>query len=136
MKKRGFGLGKYNGVGGKVEEGESVEEAVAREIKEEIEVSVKISDLVKIAEINFQFDQKPDWNQVCHVFLTQKWVDEPRETEEMKPEWFEIEKIPFKKMWIDDPHWLPLVLSGKRIKAEFVFGDNGEKIISEKVEII
>ena len=44
--------------------------------------------------------------------------------------------IPFEKMWIDDPHWLPLVLSGKRIKAEFVFGNNGEKIISEKVEII
>ena len=40
MKKRGFGMGRWNGVGGKVEN-ESIEEAAAREAKEEINVEVK-----------------------------------------------------------------------------------------------
>ena len=35
MKKRGFGAGKYNGFGGKVEAGETIEEAVIRELWEE-----------------------------------------------------------------------------------------------------
>lgn len=35
MKKRGFGMGKYNGFGGKVEAGESIIDAAIRETKEE-----------------------------------------------------------------------------------------------------
>ena len=35
MKKRGFGQGRWNGFGGKVHEGESIEEAMKRELKEE-----------------------------------------------------------------------------------------------------
>ena len=35
-KKRGFGEGKYNGVGGKLEDGETPEEAMIRETEEEI----------------------------------------------------------------------------------------------------
>jgi 8-oxo-dGTP pyrophosphatase MutT (NUDIX family) len=38
MKKRGFGAGFWNGFGGKVKEGESIEEAAKRETKEEIGV--------------------------------------------------------------------------------------------------
>jgi 8-oxo-dGTP pyrophosphatase MutT (NUDIX family) len=37
MKKRGFGAGKWNGVGGKVQEGEDIVVAALREIKEEIQ---------------------------------------------------------------------------------------------------
>jgi 8-oxo-dGTP diphosphatase/2-hydroxy-dATP diphosphatase len=35
MKKRGFGVGRWNGFGGKVENGESIEEAALRELNEE-----------------------------------------------------------------------------------------------------
>ena len=35
MKKRGHGVGKWNGFGGKVEKGETIEEAARRETKEE-----------------------------------------------------------------------------------------------------
>ena len=34
MKKRGFGVGKYNGFGGKVLSGETIEEAALRELQE------------------------------------------------------------------------------------------------------
>ena len=36
MKKRGFGEGKWNGVGGKLDPGETVEQALVRECQEEI----------------------------------------------------------------------------------------------------
>ena len=36
MKKRGFGEGRWNGFGGKVETGETIEEGAKRELKEEI----------------------------------------------------------------------------------------------------
>ena len=45
MKKRGFGVGKWNGFGGKVEPGETVVEAAAREVTEECGYSVKTEDL-------------------------------------------------------------------------------------------
>ncbi|CAM9897292.1 unnamed protein product, partial [Ectocarpus fasciculatus] len=41
MKKRGFGEGKWNGFGGKVESGESVDEAAKRELMEEAGVTAR-----------------------------------------------------------------------------------------------
>ena len=40
MKKRGFGMGKWNGFGGKVDQGESIEGAAKREVFEEAGISV------------------------------------------------------------------------------------------------
>ena len=37
MKKRGFGMGRWNGFGGKVEAGETIEDATRREVGEENE---------------------------------------------------------------------------------------------------
>ena len=45
MKKRGFGAGKWNGFGGKVETGETITEAAVREVKEECGYIVNIEDL-------------------------------------------------------------------------------------------
>ncbi len=39
MKKRGFGSGRWNGVGGKFESGETAEQATIRECQEEIGVT-------------------------------------------------------------------------------------------------
>ena len=36
LKKRGFGSGRWNGFGGKVEEGETIEQATLRELDEEV----------------------------------------------------------------------------------------------------
>lgn len=41
MKKRDFGVGKYNGIGGKLEENETPEMAMLRETKEEINVILR-----------------------------------------------------------------------------------------------
>lgn len=126
MKKRRFGTGKWNGVGGKLLEGENLEDSIIRETREEIEVRVKKEDLEKVGVINFYFNDHLDWNQECHVYLTKRWEGEPVETEEMRPEWFDFDKIPYENMWVDDKHWLPKVLEGKKIKAEFYFNEEGK----------
>ena len=40
MKKRGFGVGKWNGFGGKVQEGETIRECARRETQEECGLEV------------------------------------------------------------------------------------------------
>ena len=127
MKKRGFGEGLWNGVGGKVALGESIKGAAQREALEEVDI--KMVNTTRVATLHFYFPDEPSkkgWNQDVHVFLVKKWTGNLKETEEMKPRWFEFSKIPFKKMWADDPLWLPAVLGGRIIEGWFSFGYNNE----------
>jgi 8-oxo-dGTP diphosphatase/2-hydroxy-dATP diphosphatase len=133
MKKRGFGVGRWNGVGGKVQEGESIEEAARREAKEEIEVDSK--DLLKVAELTFTFPHNESWNQIVHVYFCTNWNGEPKESEEMNPRWFRVKDIPYSEMWPDDKFWLPKVLEGKLIVGSFEFGE-GDAIQKQVVEVV
>lgn len=129
MKKRGFGVNKWNGTGGKVEQGETIEESARRETKEEVDVEIK--NLDKVAELSFYFPHNPAWNQTVHVYFSDTWEGQPTEGEEMRPSWFSVPEIPFPKMWPDDTFWLPIVLSGKLLKATFKLGE--ADVILEKV---
>ena len=128
MKKRGFGIGKWNGIGGKVEGTETIEEAAVRELYEEIKVRANITDLEKVGNIKFYFNDKPDWNQRMHIYFINQWQGDPEESEEMAPKWYKKNQLPYESMWIDDPHWLPKVLEGKTIEAEFYFNKDGAEI--------
>jgi len=125
MKKRGFGIGKWNGFGGKVSQGEGIEEAARRELLEES--GLQALSMEKVAELEFNFPYKPEWDQKGHVFFVKKWKGEPRQTEEMSPKWFAMKEIPIEKMWDDDKYWLARVLKGEKLSAKFVFGE-GEKV--------
>ena len=133
VKKRGFGVGKLNGIGGKVDKGESIVEAAVRELKEEVGVTADLKHLESIGDIKFYFKNKSDWDQHMHIFFVKNWEGEPAESEEMKPEWHKQQNIPFDRMWSDDRHWIPLVLSGKKIKGEFYFNEDDSNF--DKFEI-
>lgn len=134
MKKRGFGVNRWNGVGGKVDGADqTIEDAAIREAKEEISVDVR--GLKKVAELSFYFPHHPAWNQMVHVYLTEDWAGEPKESEEMRPEWFLVNQIPFENMWPDDIFWLPEVIKGNLLKAKFKFGEN-DVILDKKIAIV
>ncbi len=134
MKKRGFGIGRWNGVGGKVDkQDKTVEDGAKRETKEEI--GVDIIDFYKIAELIFYFSHNHDWDQLVHVYFSEKWQGEPVESEEMDPKWFSLPEIPFQKMWPDDEFWLPEVLKGNFLKAVFKFGEN-DVILEKQVNTV
>ncbi|MFA5421088.1 MAG: 8-oxo-dGTP diphosphatase [Patescibacteria group bacterium] len=118
LKKRGFGVGRWNGFGGKVEKGETIEEAVVRELHEESGVIAR--ELEKIGVLEFEFENSPEILEV-HIFNITSFNNEPTETEEMMPKWFNIEEIPFDLMWPDDEHWVPYFLEDKKFIGKFLF---------------
>jgi 8-oxo-dGTP diphosphatase / 2-hydroxy-dATP diphosphatase len=125
MKKRGFGQGRWNGFGGKVHEGETIETAAKREVLEES--GIEVLEMEKTGIIEFEFRENPEILEV-NIFNCQKFAREHVETEEMKPQWFEISEIPFNEMWQDDKYWFPLFLEGKKFKGRFLF-DKNDKIL-------
>lgn len=122
MKKRGFGVGRWNGFGGKVNENESIEEAAQRELKEEAGIELG-DDGEEVGVLEFEYHGDPDILQV-HIFRVTQFAGEPMETEEMRPQWFDANEIPFDLMWPDDKHWFPLLLARKKFTGKFLFGKN------------
>lgn len=121
MKKRGFGVGRWNGFGGKVDKGESIEEAAKRELFEESGLAVDVIE--KMGVLDFSWQNKPDMVLQVHIFKVSDFSGFPTETEEMKPEWFLVKDIPYQKMWADDKYWFPLLLEGKKFTGKFVFNE-------------
>ncbi|EFA77081.1 hypothetical protein PPL_09834 [Heterostelium album PN500] len=90
LKKRGFGAGKFNGPGGKVESTDSsIESAAIRECIEEVGL-------------------KPKESTECSVYQVNEWTGELVESEEMSPQWFSLnEPLPLEQMWEDVKIWFP-----------------------------
>ncbi|XP_005109226.2 7,8-dihydro-8-oxoguanine triphosphatase isoform X2 [Aplysia californica] len=134
MKKRGFGQGRWNGFGGKVEKGESITDGAKRELLEECGVTAK--SLNEVGLINFEFVGDPVILEV-HVFDTWDYMNSPVETEEMRPQWYGEKEVPFGEMWPDDEYWFPHMLNGKKFEAYYKF-EGMDKIldswIKEKTE--
>ncbi len=123
LKKRGFAEGKLNGVGGKLKEGETIENTVIRETKEEIDVD--LIEYEKVGLIDFiEIYKGEKENVVMHVYIARKWEGEPKESDEVKPVWVDISSMPYEQMMPDDKYWLPQVLEGKKINAKFEFDEN------------
>ncbi|OYT31413.1 NUDIX hydrolase [Candidatus Woesearchaeota archaeon ex4484_78] len=118
-KKRGLGKGFMNGVGGKVEFNERIEDAARREVFEE--VKVRVDSLEKRGVILFTNKSENLEFLLVHVFVSKDFDGEPEETDEAKPVWYNINKMPFDKMWVDDKYWLPLVINGEFVYGEFYF---------------
>lgn len=131
MKKRGFGEGKWNGTGGKVEPDETIEQAAVRECQEEIGVTPQY--IRAIGVLAFRQSHNQDFGHRAHIFTTDQWEGTPIETEEMRPEWFDVASIPYDQMWADDPLWLPLALEGKPFSGEVTLGPDGQIISSSIV---
>ena len=129
-KKRGFGAGRWNGFGGKVEAGETIEEAARREFREEAGIEIPV--LEKAGLMDFEFQGNPEILEV-HIFRAREYEGEPMESEEMAPQWFARDEIPFAEMWPDDPHWMPLFFAGKKFKGRFLFGE-GDRILEKNIE--
>ncbi|MDI6717684.1 MAG: NUDIX domain-containing protein [Patescibacteria group bacterium] len=92
----------WNGYGGGINDGEIIEEAAIRELKEESGgIIAVLDDLKKVAVIDFHNTKSDGEKFICrvHIYLVRNWIGEPKETEEMtKPTWFNINNLPFENM--------------------------------------
>lgn len=131
MKKRGFGAGRWNGFGGKVQPDESIESAAIREVREE--AGIEVASLDKHGVIDFSFDYQP-LRITAHIFRAAEFSGEPRESEEMAPEWFPIDAIPYDAMWKSDTIWLPRLLEGKRFSGSLRFSE-GDIVVEDNIRV-
>ena len=129
MKKRGFGAGRWNGFGGKVQEGEIIKEAALRELKEE--AGIIANGIERRGIIDFEFRGNSEILEV-HIFKGNRISGKLKESEEMKPQWFPIDEIPFTNMWPDDKYWFPLFLEDKKFQGKFLF-DSSNNILEMKL---
>jgi 8-oxo-dGTP diphosphatase len=121
-KSKGFGEGKWNGPGGKVEEGESPRECVQREVLEE--TGMEISDAELWGELEFIFPHQQEDNFYCYVFVSRKYQGDPEDKGEGELRWFAKEEMPLDEMWDDDRYWLPEMLDGDFVHKRFYFDRN------------
>ena len=126
-KKRGFGAGKINAPGGKIDPGETALESALRETYEEL--GVRPLGLRQCGELHFQF--RGGFSLHCAVFVAHDFEGEPRETDEAEPLWTSLDAIPYDEMWADDRHWLPLLLRGENFTGHFEF--DGDRLVSRKI---
>lgn len=128
FKKRGFGVGKLAGIGGRVEAGETIRDAACRELHEEINITASVSDLQAMGAITFRFPHRRAWEQVVYVFLLTHWIGEPSESDEMRPVWFPIDALPFEQMWDDSHYWLPHIIANQPVTAQITYAEDNATV--------
>jgi mutator protein MutT len=131
LKKRGFGEGLWNGAGGKLEKGETPEQAMIRETQEEIGITPTVYK--EMARLYFEDWFKGERSKlVGYVFIATDFLGEPGESDEMRPQWFDLDSIPYSEMLEDDRYWLPEILAGNKIKGKIKY-DGNMKLVSHKI---
>ena len=134
MKKRGFGEGKINGFGGKLEEGETMAECASRELAEESgccmpATCVQARGRLKFEMLNDSGMLDKRTGRIIPTLKVYVYTAEladvasgtVTESDEMLPEWFDWDEVPLERMWPDDRFWLPTLLAGHDVVGDFEF---------------
>ncbi len=103
-KRNDVNAGKWIGVGGHIEKGESPEECVRREVKEE--TGLLVLDAKKRGVVHFISD---DWEEIMHLYTVDDFRGEMRECDEGELKWIPNEKIPLLEKWEGDRIFLDLI---------------------------
>ena len=123
-KENDYHEGKWNGLGGKLEKGESPEECAIRELKEEAGLDIKNPKLRGL--ITFpMFDGVDDW--YVFLFTITDYDGELINSPEGKLEWIPDEKLTELNLWDGDKIFLEWLDKEKFFSAKFNY-KNGKYI--------
>ena len=121
-KENDYHEGKWNGLGGKFNDGESPEDCVIREIKEE--AGLTISNPRLHGFISFPiFDGKDDW--YVFIFTAAEFSGELIDSPEGKLEWILNDKLTELNLWDGDKIFLEWLFQEKFFSAKFIY-ENGK----------
>jgi len=110
--------GKWNGLGGKLEAGESPEECAIREIREE--AGLLVTTLLLKGVLTFPaFDDFEDW--YCFVFLITQFRGELIDSAEGVLEWIPNENLLDLNLWEGDRIFLPWLDRPGMFSGKFVY---------------
>ncbi|PID59991.1 MAG: DNA mismatch repair protein MutT [Ignavibacteriae bacterium] len=126
-KENDYHEGKWNGLGGKLEAGETPEECAVREVFEES--GLKVSTPIMKGLITFPlFDGKDDWYVWC--FVIKKFEGKLIESPEGHLEWINNDKLLNLNLWEGDKKFIPWLFNDKCFSAKFIY-ENGNYISHE-----
>jgi 8-oxo-dGTP diphosphatase len=119
--------GKWNGLGGKFEAGESPEECVVREVWEEAGLKIRNPKLHGLLMFpNFKED---DW--YVFVFSASEFEGKLIDSPEGKLEWIPDEKLTSLNLWESDQIFFPWLEKDKFFSAKFIY--QGDEMQGYKV---
>jgi len=110
--------GKWNGLGGKFETGETPEECVVREVLEESGLSIQHPKLCGL--LMFPKFKGNDW--YVFVFTADEFSGELIDSPEGKLEWIHDDQVPSLNLWASDHIFMPWIQQGKFFSAKFEYG--------------
>jgi len=120
-KENDYHEGKWNGLGGKFEAGETPQECAIREVLEETGLTVKNPVLKGL--ITFpMFDTKDDW--YVFLFTMKEFEGELIDCPEGHLEWIPNEDLTKLNLWEGDKIFLPWIFQDKFFSAKFTY-ENG-----------
>ena len=119
-KQQDFHEGKWNGLWGKLEQGESPEDCVKREIKEEVGLDV-ITMRFKGLLTAPLFDGKQDW--IIYIYLVDNFSGELQECNEGNTAWIDNEKLLDLNIREGDKYFLPLLFAPWRFSCKATYVD-------------
>ena len=101
-------LGKYNGLGGKMEAGEDIAACMRREIMEE--AGIECLEMRLRGTLNWPGFGKQGEDWLGFIFVIDRYTGTPFESNpEGKLEWVPLSELDALPMWEGDRHFLPLV---------------------------
>ncbi len=119
-KKNDYHEGKWNGLGGKFEQGETPEECAIREVKEEsglLATSLKLKGFITFP----MFDGKDDW--YVFLFVIDEFQGDLIESPEGELKWIPDEDLLKLNLWEGDRIFIPWLLGEKFFSAKFTYND-------------
>ena len=117
-KKNDMHEGKWNGLGGKLEDGESPEECVIREVHEESGLTIKNPALRGIMTFP-KFDDIDDW--IVFLYTADDFWGNLIESDEGALEWIDNNKILNLNLWDGDKIYLEWLKQDKFFSAKFIY---------------
>ena len=109
--------GKWNGLGGKFEAGESPEQCIRREVEEEAGLVINNPRLHGL--IMFPNFKGNDW--YVFVFTAKEFEGELIDSPEGRLEWIEDDKLLSLNLWQSDSIFLPWLERDKFFSAKFIY---------------
>ena len=120
--------GKWNGLGGKIEAGESPEECVVREVREESGLAIRNPKLVGLLVfVNFKGDDWYVFVFTADEFASQKPIFSEKtgflnlESSEGYLQWIPDTKVESLNLWESDHVFMPWIRAGKFFSAKFIY---------------
>jgi 8-oxo-dGTP diphosphatase len=123
-KKNDMHEGKWNGLGGKFEQGETPEDCVIREVKEESGLLIKNPKMHGFITFPL-FDGIKDW--YVFVFTAREFEGKLIDSTEGKLEWIPNDKLLDLNLWEGDKNFINWLQGDKFFSAKFVYENGGLK---------